>query len=187
MATETTSNPSVAEKEGSQSVSIVSLIYKPQVIEQNAPRILMFPANEDAARALASDKLALNNSQLQLDSIVLIEGVVHIPYSQWQAAASHPPTAAKIQKLVEQGALEIITPEIGDVSGLSTDTALTIHYTETKAMKLIANSFDEEWLRTCMAHENVGISSKGRPNVYNALRQRLDTVIKMKSENRKPS
>lgn len=133
---------------------VATWIYRPNYENSTAPFCFQFPPdNVDAIKALASNTLAMSNADLPMEQLWVYEGMNTIPISVVRALQSHPTSADVLERKVLRGAIEILDMDFADIDGVSTDTAMSIHYTPVKAIRLINACFDVEELKRWKGRE----------------------------------
>ena len=145
-------------------------LFKPTT-ERNAPFNLQFPPDERARDILADLKPPAGMSSLPLTSEWINFGPNQLPLKTVRAIQSHPQTAAHVERLVAEGVLQIMTPDRADIEGIANDTAMSIHFTEPKAIALVNASYDKEELALWNSRESLA-----RPNVARAITARLKAL-----------
>lgn len=182
-STQSPSTPTQIPQMQSSEPKDVFLIYDPKVLGQTGVRILQFPPDNKMKEILSKSELAMSNGELRLETLELVGGSQSIPVDKLRRALSHPSSAKEIQRITELGALTIMEPELRDLSGVTSENALTIHFTPVKARKLIAASYDVEWLRMCSLHES--FPNYGRADISQACIKRINEIEKEKEEARR--
>lgn len=137
---------------------------------RNAPFNLQYPPNDRARDILADVNVPKGMSSLPLTSLWINFGPNQIPLETARAIQSHPPTAAHLERLVQEGVLEIIAPD-RDIEGIASDTAMSIHFTAEKARALIKASYDKTELEIWYGRE-----SQARPDVARVIKARLEEL-----------
>lgn len=160
---------------------VVVWLFKPTE-KYNAPFNIQFPPDEKARGILADVKPPAGVSSLPLTSEWINFGPNQFSVKTVRAIQSHPESAAHIERLVAEGVLQIMTPDFSDIEGISNDKAMSIHFTEAKAIALINASYDKEELTLWLSRE--GIS---RPNVARVINARLKALKDDEEESRRSS
>jgi hypothetical protein len=150
--------------------SYVIWVFKPTA-ERNAPFSIQFPPDERSRDILADLSVPKGMSSLPLTSEWINFGPNQLPLKTVRAIQSHPASAAHVEHLVKEGVLQIMTPDRADIEGISNDTAMSIHFTEQKAIALINASYDKAELELWNSRE-----SSARPNVARAIAARLKAL-----------
>jgi hypothetical protein len=138
---------------------------------RNAPFCIQFPPNDRARDILADVNVPKGMSSLPLTSEWINFGPNKLKLSVVRAIQSHPASAAHVERLVKEGLLQIMTPDRADIEGISNDTAMSIHFTEEKAIALVNASYDKAELELWNSRE-----SSARPNVSRSITARLKAI-----------
>jgi hypothetical protein len=162
--------PPTPEVKAEDPDSYVIWLFKPTEA-RNAPFSIQFPPDDRARDILADINVPKGMSSLPLTSEWINFGPNQLPLKTVRAIQSHPASAAHIERLVLEGALQIMTPDRADIEGISNDTAMSIHFTEAKAIALINASYDKAELELWNSRE-----SSARPNVARAIAARLKAL-----------
>lgn len=162
--------PTEPEYKAEDSNSYVVWLFKPNE-NRNAPFNIQFPPDERSRDILADLNVPKGMSSLPLTSEWINFGPNQLPLKTVRAIQSHPPAAAHVERLVLEGVLQIMEPDRADIEGISNDTAMSIHFTENKAIALINASYDKAELGLWNGRE-----SQARPNVARAIAARLKAL-----------
>lgn len=145
-------------------------LFKPNE-ERNAPFCIQFPPDEKSKDILADLNVPKGMSSLPLKSEWINFGPNQLPLKTVRAIQSHPASAAHVERLVKEGVLQIMTPDRADIEGISNDTAMSIHFTQEKAIALVKASYDKAELELWNSRE-----SAARPEVARAIAARIKAL-----------
>ena len=171
--------PPIPEVKAEDPNSYVVWLFKPNE-NRNAPFNIQFPPDERSRDILADLNVPKGMSSLPLASEWINFGPNQLPLKTVRAIQSHPPAAARVENLVAEGILQIMTPDRRDIEGISNDTAMSIHFTEDKAIALINASYDKAELELWNGRE-----SQARPKVSRAITARLQALKNDEDESRR--
>ncbi len=120
----------------------------------------------------------MSNADLPMEQLWIYEGMNTVSIEVVRAIQSHPISAQVLERKVLRGSIEILDMDFADIDGVSTDTAMSIHYTPVKAIRLINACFDINDLKMWKGRE-IG---NDRKEVRSAIDRRLKTLVEEDKE-----